>query len=76
MNPPTIKELIQCATREASMRRRVYPTSNLRPEVKERELRAMDAIVSLLGALKENKAALALLATAGFRFTEEPDLFA
>lgn len=58
------------------MRRRVYPTANLRPEVKERELRAIDGIVSLLGALKGNKAALDALAAAGFQYTDEPDLFA
>lgn len=59
---------MQCATREAGLRRRVYPNSSLSAAVKERELTNIDAIVTVLGALSRCPEAQRLLVEQGARF--------
>jgi hypothetical protein len=46
--PPGIDELIREAEREVDMRRKVYPRTEMRPELASYRIRCMQAIVVIL----------------------------
>lgn len=74
---PTLKTMIDCAVREAGMRRSVYPKrcheGKMKPDKAQAEMAAMDAIVATLRKIATTPALLEAARAAGIH-VDEPQM--